>query len=147
MGRTNSKCRASNVAQGRLGGPARRWSFEQLECRMMLAAIAGGQTIAGNIATQGQQDTYTLTASANDWFDLTMRDASSNSGARPEVSLYGPTGTLVAQAMAQGGNTSASVYYAVPQTGGGTYTVVVQDQASGNSQTARTRCKRPVTCC
>ena len=98
----------------------------------MLAVIAGGETVAGNIATKGQQDTYSLTASANDWFDLTVSDAS---GTRPEVSVYSPTGTLVAQAMAQGSNTSASVYYAVPQTGGGTYTVVVQDQASGHSQT------------
>src|SRR5262249_45206816 len=95
--------------------------------------VAGGQTVAGAIILPGQQDHYTLTASANDWFGVKVSDALLNTTARPEVSIYNPMGTLVAQGLATG--TSTSAFYTVPQNGGGTYTIVVQDQASGASKT------------
>ncbi len=97
----------------------------------MLTAIAGGETVAGNIAVVGQTQQYTFTASANDWFDLKLSDANAASGLRPEITIYGPSGQQVAQSSTGTSGTSTSVYYAVPPTGGGTYTAVVRDDGLG----------------
>ncbi|MGB7957215.1 MAG: hypothetical protein WCF77_00005, partial [Minisyncoccia bacterium] len=101
----------------------------------MLTTISSGQTVAGDIAVVGQRDQYTFTASAHDSFTLNLSDANSSSAFRPEISVYGPTGTLVAEGLTRANSMSVSVAYAVPQTGGGNYTVVVQNDGIGRSQT------------
>ena len=109
--------------------------LERLERREMLTAIAGGQTVAGDIAVAGQTQQYTFTASANDWFDLTLSDANAASGFRPEITIFGPSGQKVVQGTTGANGSSTSVYYAVPPTGGGTYTAVVQDDGQGRVHT------------
>ena len=44
--------------------------LERLEIRRLLSAIVSGQTIAGNILTQGQQDTYTFSVSRRQHFQI-----------------------------------------------------------------------------
>ncbi len=92
--------------------------LERLEIRRLLSAIVSGQTIAGNILTKGQQDTYTFSVAAGNTFKLSVGDPGSTSNYRPEITVMGP-----GRGGSHGGrwfaSSSAGVTYNVPATGSG----------------------------
>ncbi len=100
--------------------------LERLEIRRLLSAIVSGQTIAGNILTMGQQDTYTFSVAAGNTFKLSVGDPDASSNYRAEMTVTGPGGGQVAAAGNGFTSSSAGITYNVPATGSGMYTVIVQ---------------------
>ena len=108
---------------------------ERLEGRSLFStAILSGQTLAGKIATAGQQNTYTFSAAAGNTFEVSVGDTSAASSVNkyaPYVQVTGPTGTRVINTSAYG-EAATSVFgtYTVPATAAGTYTIIVFDANS-----------------
>ncbi|HZL35248.1 MAG TPA: dockerin type I domain-containing protein [Tepidisphaeraceae bacterium] len=94
--------------------------------------IASGQTKAGTINWTGDLDVYTFTAAAGNSFDMSLGDPDATSQLQPYLQVFGPNGTRVGNTFSYATNTSVSVIYNVPSTGGGTYTAVVQDTVGGH---------------
>jgi RHS repeat-associated protein len=104
---------------------------ERLEPRTMLSAIVSGQTVAGDILTSGQLDTYTFAAAVGNTFEVSVGPTDSTSNYRSKVTVLGPDSSQVGAASTGFGLTSANVVYNVPSGGAGTYTVEVQTDVAG----------------
>ena len=111
--------------------------------------IACGQTLSGNIAAPGQQNTYTFGANAGEAVIITTVATSRTLGAHAE--LYGPTGSFVAGTNYPGyNNTLGNVV--LPATG--TYTIIVRDNGLTSTGaynvhlrfTTPGRCGTAITC-
>jgi uncharacterized delta-60 repeat protein len=112
---------------------ASRNAIEALEGRLLLTAVVSGQTIAGNIATGGQQDTYTFSATAGQTFEMSLGAASASSTFRPELTILNPSSTQVFFNFDGNLNSSVSGVYHVPSTAAGTYTAIVQGDGASNT--------------
>jgi RHS repeat-associated protein len=105
---------------------------ERLEPRTLLSAILSGQSIAGDILTSGQLDTYTFNAAVGNTFEVSVGPTDSTSNYRSKVTVLGPNSSQVGTAATAFGSTSANVVYNVPSNGAGTYTVQVQSDVSAD---------------
>ena len=122
---TTSMARQAGAWLRRLGAAA----------MLLMAAAAHAQSlpngghVSGTISFAGEQDSYTLTASAGENIQLRVVDTAGGA-LYPRITLYRPDGSYVTY----GNNTTVGVINFTADASG-TYTVVVSDQSAGQAAT------------
>ena len=97
--------------------------------------ILSGQTKTGTINRPGDLDIYTFSASANNSVVLSVGDTDSTSNEEPSLTIYDPSGNEVTNGEEPFTDDSVTRSFQVPSTGGGTYTVVVQNESASATGT------------
>ena len=94
--------------------------------------ISPGENKDGSIATAGETNTYTFTASTQDSIVARCGEISGTSSFSPWLQLYGPNGALIGQ-----DQNASDAYLAAQVTQNGTYSVVVGSYVRGQTGTYR----------
>ncbi len=102
-------------------------AMERIEPRVLFSTLPVAQPVAGAIATRGDQQTYTFTATGGASVEVSLGDTQ-GSDLRPSLQLLSPAGTRLSVASNSKAGTSVNLFYDVPSTGGGVYSVVVKDK-------------------
>ena len=88
-----------------------------------------GQTLDGNISHDGEFNTYTFHANANDSIILTMTEFATSYTLEPFVQLYSPTGEFIGSGS---NSTQVTIGHKLEQSG--TYTILAADDYPGDDQ-------------
>src|SRR6516165_7630489 len=112
-----------NVSRTRAVRSAATFGVDVLESRVLLSAIASGQTITASISAKGEVDTYTINGVAGGTLLATVGETVAGSSLTPRIEIHAPNGTLLTANQSVSGVTITQNN--LPSTG--TYSVIVKD--------------------